>query len=63
MVGWGGVLTSCRRRREGVGMRWLERARGEDQVEKMDRGVRVVQGMQGERTADKRRGIKSFRWR
>ena len=28
MVEWGGVLTSCRRRREGVGMMWLERARG-----------------------------------
>ena len=57
MVEWGGVSTSCRRRREGVGMMWLERARGEGQMKKMGRGVRVVRGMQGERTANKGRGI------
>ena len=53
MVEWGGVSKSCRRRREGVGMMLLERARGEGQVEKMDRGTRELREVQGERTTDK----------
>ena len=43
-------------------MMWLERARGEGQVEKMGRGTRVVREIQGERATDKRRGIEPFRW-
>ena len=57
MVKWGGVSTSYRRRREGVGMMWLERARGEGQMDKMDKGMRGLREIQGERATDKRRGI------
>ena len=57
MVKWGGVLTSYRRRREGVEMMWLERARGEGQMEKTDKGMRGLREIQGERATDKGRGI------
>ena len=53
MVEWGGVSKSCRRRRGRVEMMWLERARGEGQVEKMDRGTWELREIQGELATDK----------
>ena len=57
MVEWGGVSKSCRRRRGRMGMMWLEMARGEGQVEKMDTGTWELWKIQRELATDKRRGI------